>query len=138
MQFHMKRYTEMVINLMKKEKLFADQGGPIIMAQIENEYNNVQLAYREDGVKYIKWAGDMAVEQYNGVPWIMCKQKNAPDSVVCIRLHELRSVDNEPDLILKFEHFQISTCNGRKCADTFAGPNGPNKPSLWTENWTAQ
>lgn len=50
--------------------------------QIENEYNNVQLAYREAGSKYIKWAGDMAVEQYNGVPWIMCKQKNAPDSVV--------------------------------------------------------
>ncbi|XP_047960963.1 beta-galactosidase 13-like [Salvia hispanica] len=112
--FHMKKYSEMVIDLMKKEKLFADQGGPIIMAQIENEYNNVQLAYRENGVKYIKWAGDMAVGLYNGVPWIMCKQKkHAPDTV-------------------------ISTCNGRHCADTFAGPNGPNKPSLWTENWTAQ
>lgn len=34
MQYHMKRYTEMVIDLMKKEKLFADQGGPIIMAQV--------------------------------------------------------------------------------------------------------
>ncbi|KAH6767256.1 glycosyl hydrolase family 35 protein [Perilla frutescens var. hirtella] len=111
--FHMKRYTEMVIDLMKKEKLFADQGGPIIMAQIENEYNNVQLAYREAGEKYIKWAGDMAVGLYNNIPWIMCKQKNAPETV-------------------------ISTCNGRQCADTFAGPNGPNKPSLWTENWTAQ
>lgn len=33
-QYHMKRYTEMVINLMKKEKLFAEQGGPIIMAQV--------------------------------------------------------------------------------------------------------
>ncbi|KAL0454083.1 UNVERIFIED_CONTAM: Beta-galactosidase 13 [Sesamum latifolium] len=32
----------------------------------------------------------------------------------------------------------ISTCNGRQCADTFVGPNGPDKPSLWTENWTAQ
>ncbi|KAG6390520.1 hypothetical protein SASPL_148258 [Salvia splendens] len=112
--FHMKKYSEMVIDLMKKEKLFADQGGPIIMAQIENEYNNAQLAYRENGVKYIKWAGDMAVGLYNGVLWIMCKQKkHAPDTV-------------------------ISTCNGRHCADTFAGPNGPNKPSLWTENWTAQ
>ncbi|KAL1541165.1 beta-galactosidase 13-like isoform X2 [Salvia divinorum] len=111
--YHMKKYSEMVINMMKKEKLFADQGGPIIMAQIENEYNNVQLSYREAGEKYIKWAGDMAVGLYNGVPWIMCKQKNAPDTV-------------------------ISTCNGRHCADTFTGPNGPNKPSLWTENWTAQ
>lgn len=111
--FHMKKYSEMVINMMKKEKLFADQGGPIIMAQIENEYNSVQLAYREAGAKYINWAGDMAVGLYSGIPWIMCKQTNAPQSV-------------------------ISTCNGRQCADTFTGPNGPNKPSLWTENWTAQ
>ncbi|KAG6401430.1 hypothetical protein SASPL_138287 [Salvia splendens] len=111
--YHMKKYSEMVINLMKKEKLFADQGGPIIMAQIENEYNNVQLSYKEDGEKYIRWAADMAVSLYNGVPWIMCKQKNAPNTV-------------------------ISTCNGRHCGDTFTGPNGPNKPSLWTENWTAQ
>lgn len=33
---------------------------------------------------------------------------------------------------------QINTCNGRHCGDTFTGPNKPNKPSLWTENWTAQ
>ncbi|KAL7125494.1 hypothetical protein ABFS83_14G120600 [Erythranthe nasuta] len=111
--FHMKKYTEMVINLMKKEKLFADQGGPIIMAQIENEYNNVQAAYREAGKHYVKWAADMAVGLYSGIPWVMCKQKDAPQTV-------------------------ISTCNGRQCGDTFPGPNGPNKPSLWTENWTAQ
>ncbi|KAK6143371.1 hypothetical protein DH2020_023719 [Rehmannia glutinosa] len=111
--YHMKKYTEMVINLVKKEKLFADQGGPIIMAQIENEYNNVQLAYKEHGVNYVSWAANMAVSLYNGIPWVMCKQKDAPQTV-------------------------ISTCNGRQCGDTFPGPNGPNKPSLWTENWTAQ
>ena len=33
---------------------------------------------------------------------------------------------------------QINTCNGRHCGDTFTGPNKPSKPSLWTENWTAQ
>ncbi|KAL3613950.1 hypothetical protein CASFOL_042024 [Castilleja foliolosa] len=110
---HMKKYSEMVIDLVKKEKLFADQGGPIIMAQIENEYNNVQLAYKEAGKDYVKWAADLAVGLYNGVPWVMCKQKDAPQTV-------------------------ISTCNGRQCGDTFTGPNGPDKPSLWTENWTAQ
>ncbi|KAK4477230.1 hypothetical protein RD792_016444 [Penstemon davidsonii] len=110
---HMKQYVEMILNMVKKEKLFADQGGPIIMAQIENEYNNVQLAYRESGTKYVKWAADMAVGLYSGVPWVMCKQRDAPPTV-------------------------ISTCNGRQCGDTFPGPNGPGKPSLWTENWTAQ
>ncbi|CAI9275733.1 unnamed protein product [Lactuca saligna] len=110
---HMKRYSEMIINMMKKEKLFAPQGGPIILAQIENEYNHVQESYREKGIQYVKWAADMATGLYPDVPWIMCKQKDAPPNV-------------------------ISTCNGRHCADTFGGPNGPNKPSLWTENWTAQ
>ncbi|KAK6143379.1 hypothetical protein DH2020_023727 [Rehmannia glutinosa] len=80
-QYHMKKYTEMVINLVKKEKLFADQGGPIIMAQIENEYNNVQLAYKEHGVNYVSWAANMAVSLYNGIPWVMCKQKDAPQTV---------------------------------------------------------
>ncbi|KAL0383934.1 UNVERIFIED_CONTAM: Beta-galactosidase 14 [Sesamum radiatum] len=110
---HMKKYAEKIINLMKEHKLFADQGGPIIMAQIENEYNNVQEAYRESGHKYVKWAAELAVNLHSGIPWLMCKQRDAPDTV-------------------------ISTCNGRQCGDTFPGPNGPNKPSLWTENWTAQ
>ncbi|KAL0365667.1 UNVERIFIED_CONTAM: Beta-galactosidase 13 [Sesamum angustifolium] len=109
----MKKYAEKIINLMKEHKLFADQGGPIIMAQIENEYNNVQEAYRESGHKYVKWAAELAVNLHSGIPWLMCKQRDAPDTV-------------------------ISTCNGRQCGDTFPGPNGPDKPSLWTENWTAQ
>nr|GMC65111.1 beta-galactosidase 13-like [Ipomoea batatas] len=110
---HMKKFVVMVIDMMKKEKLFAPQGGPIIMAQIENEYSNVAASYRELGVKYIHWAAELAVGLYNEVPWIMCKQKEAPNSV-------------------------INTCNGRQCGDTFSGPNGPNKPFMWTENWTAQ
>ncbi|KAF1002746.1 hypothetical protein AG4045_030528 [Apium graveolens] len=32
---------------------------------------------------------------------------------------------------------QINACNGLRCGETFAGPNSPNKPSLWTENWTS-
>ncbi|KAK1394870.1 Beta-galactosidase [Heracleum sosnowskyi] len=111
--YHMRRYSEMIINMMKNEKLFFPQGGPIIMAQIENEYGAVQATYREDGAKYIQWAAEMAVGLYRDIPWVMCKQPNAPSLV-------------------------IETCNGRHCADTFKGPNGPDKPTLWTENWTAQ
>ncbi|KAI3499705.1 hypothetical protein L1887_35511 [Cichorium endivia] len=32
---------------------------------------------------------------------------------------------------------QINTCNGMRCEETWRGPNSPNKPSLWTENWTS-
>ncbi|GFS42761.1 glycosyl hydrolase family 35 protein [Actinidia rufa] len=112
-KLHMERYVKMIVDMMKKEKLFAPQGGPIIMAQIENEYDSVQLAYREMGIKYVHWAANMAMGLGAGVPWVMCKQDDAPGPV-------------------------INTCNGRHCGDTFPGPNSPNKPSLWTENWTAQ
>ncbi|MQM21984.1 hypothetical protein Taro_055029 [Colocasia esculenta] len=99
--------------LRQKEKLYASQGGPIILSQIENEYNMIMSTYQEEGVKYVQWAAKMAVGLQTGVPWVMCKQKDAPDPV-------------------------INTCNGRNCGDTFTGPNSPTKPSLWTENWTAQ
>ncbi|KAK9690766.1 hypothetical protein RND81_09G152900 [Saponaria officinalis] len=108
------RWVSKVISVMKDHKLFASQGGPIILSQIENEYDHVRGAFREGAAeRYIKWAGNMAVAQGTGVPWIMCKQKDAPGEV-------------------------INACNGRHCGETFDGPNAPNKPSLWTENWTTQ
>ncbi|RVW55218.1 Beta-galactosidase 6 [Vitis vinifera] len=39
----------------------------------------------------------MAVELQTGVPWVMCKQSDAPDPV-------------------------INTCNGMRCGQTFTGP----------------
>ncbi|XP_068664980.1 beta-galactosidase 13-like [Aristolochia californica] len=109
----MQKYTQMIVDMFKDEELFASQGGPIIVAQIENEYNNIQLAFKSEGASYVQWAGNMAASMNIGVPWVMCKQRDAPDPV-------------------------INACNGRNCGDTFMGPNKPNKPSLWTENWTAQ
>lgn len=50
--------------------------------QIENEYGAVQATYREDGAKYIQWAAEMAVGLYRDIPWVMCKQQNAPSIVV--------------------------------------------------------
>ncbi|XP_056698962.1 beta-galactosidase 13 isoform X2 [Spinacia oleracea] len=111
---HMERWVTKIISLMKENKLFASQGGPIILSQVENEYDTIREAYRFGAAeRYIHWAAGMAVAQQTGVPWIMCKQKDAPGEV-------------------------INSCNGRHCGDTFSGPNAPNKPSLWTENWTAQ
>ncbi|KAL5788850.1 hypothetical protein ACOSP7_005799 [Xanthoceras sorbifolium] len=109
----MQKWISKIMDMLKEEKLFSPQGGPIILAQIENEYNTIQLAYRELGNSYIQWAANLALSFDVGVPWVMCKQYDAPDPV-------------------------INTCNGRHCGDTFPGPNRPNKPSLWTENWTAQ
>ncbi|XP_078173260.1 beta-galactosidase 11-like [Carex rostrata] len=109
---HMEKFVKKVVDELNKYKLFASQGGPIILTQIENEYNNIAETFKEEGTKYIQWAASMALNLSTGVPVIMCKQKEAPGSV-------------------------IPTCNGRNCGDTFV-PTHPSKPILWTENWTAQ
>ncbi|CAA6668431.1 unnamed protein product [Spirodela intermedia] len=111
-KFHMQRFVSKIVSMMKSERLFASQGGPIILSQIENEYQNVEPAFHAKGPPYVRWAAAMAVGLETGVPWMMCKQDDAPDPV-------------------------INACNGMNCAETFKGPNSPNKPLLWTENWTS-
>ncbi|KAE8656708.1 Beta-galactosidase 1 [Hibiscus syriacus] len=105
----MQRFTAKIVNMMKQEKLYASQGGPIILSQIENEYGNIDSAYGAAAKSYIKWAADMAVSLDTGVPWVMCQQSNAPDPI-------------------------INTCNGYYC-DQFT-PNSNKKPKMWTENWS--
>ncbi|KAK1260473.1 Beta-galactosidase 6 [Acorus gramineus] len=104
----MERFLIMIVDMMKEEKLFASQGGPIILAQVENEYGNVEWAYGVGGELYVNWAASMAVSLNTTVPWIMCQQADAPDPV-------------------------INTCNGFYC-DGFT-PNSPSKPAMWTENY---
>ncbi|XP_051132245.1 beta-galactosidase 15-like isoform X1 [Andrographis paniculata] len=105
----MKNFTMLIVDMMKKEKLFASQGGPIILAQIENEYGNVMSAYGDAGKEYVKWCANLAESLHIGVPWIMCQQDDAPQPI-------------------------INTCNGFYC-DQFT-PNNRNSPKMWTENWT--
>ncbi|XP_031489155.1 beta-galactosidase-like [Nymphaea colorata] len=105
----MKGFTQKIVEMMKAEKLFQTQGGPIILSQIENEYGPEEWEIGAPGKAYTAWAADMAVSLGTGVPWIMCKQDDAPDPI-------------------------INTCNGYYC-DYFT-PNKPYKPKMWTENWT--
>lgn len=106
----MKRFTAKIVDLMKQEKLYAPQGGPIILSQIENEYGDIDSAYGSAGKSYINWAAKMATSLDTGVPWVMCQQEDAPDPI-------------------------INTCNGFYC-DQFT-PNSKTKPKMWTENWSA-
>ncbi|KAH9804748.1 Beta-galactosidase 7 [Citrus sinensis] len=105
----MQNFTTLIVDMAKKEKLFASQGGPIILAQIENEYGNVMSDYGDAGKSYINWCAKMATSLDIGVPWIMCQESDAPSPM-------------------------INTCNGFYC-DQFT-PNNPNSPKIWTENWT--
>nr|GMC53586.1 beta-galactosidase 16 isoform X1 [Ipomoea batatas] len=80
--------------------------------KIENEYSNVEKGFEEKGPPYVRWAAQMAVGLQTGVPWVMCKQIDAPDPV-------------------------INSCNNMKCGELDFTPNSPNKPAIWTENWTS-
>lgn len=105
----MQKFTQKIVQMMKDEKLFQSQGGPIILSQIENEYEPESKAFGAAGYSYMTWAAKMAVEMGTGVPWVMCKENDAPDPV-------------------------INSCNGFYC-DYFS-PNKPYKPTLWTEAWS--
>ncbi|CAA0843424.1 Beta-galactosidase 3 [Striga hermonthica] len=105
----MQQFTQKIVGMMKSEKLFQSQGGPIILSQIENEYGAQRRALGSAGEAYMNWAAKMAVGLDTGVPWVMCKDDNAPDPL-------------------------INTCNGFYC-DSFT-PNRPYKPTMWTEAWT--
>lgn len=105
----MQAFAAKIVEMMKAEKLFHWQGGPIILTQIENEYGPVEWEIGAPGKSYTKWAAAMARGLNAGVPWIMCKQDDAPGDV-------------------------INTCNGFYC-DWFS-PNSKSKPKMWTENWS--
>ena len=49
---------------------FFSNGGPIIMAQVENEYS--YEPNEKQGERYANWAIDMAESLKTGVPWNMC------------------------------------------------------------------
>ncbi|KAA3457855.1 beta-galactosidase-like [Gossypium australe] len=131
----MQKFTAKIVNMMKAEKLFQTQGGPIIMAQIENEFGPVEWEIGAPGKSYTKWAAQMAVGLRTGVPWIMCKQDDAPDPVSHIDFLVLLSFLIYIYIyIYIFVLSQINTCNGFYC-ENFT-PNAKYKPKMWTENWT--
>lgn len=50
--------------------------------QIENEYEPERMKFGSAGEAYMNWAAQMATGLNTGVPWVMCKEYDAPDPVV--------------------------------------------------------
>ena len=90
--------------------LQATRGGPIILAQLENEYNNVAQRYGEDGRRYMAWVVSSAPQVGLEVPLIMCEGSAAG---------------------------AIETLNGFSVAERVPDfkVHNPQMPALWTENW---
>lgn len=66
--------------------IFFDSPTNIYYIQIENEFGPLEWDQGEPAKAYTSWAANMAVGLNTGVPWVMCKEDDAPDPVVCIPL----------------------------------------------------
>ncbi|PPD99769.1 hypothetical protein GOBAR_DD03175 [Gossypium barbadense] len=137
----MQGFTEKIVGLMKSHNLYEAQGGPIILSQIENEYGAQSKLLGAVGYNYVSWAAKMAIETETGVPWVMCKEQDAPDPMCSVTYDRKAIVINGQRRILFSGsiHYprstpEINTCNGFYC-DSFQ-PNKPYKPTMWTEAWS--
>eukprot|EP00547_Thalassionema_nitzschioides_P012062 CAMPEP_0194263620 /NCGR_PEP_ID=MMETSP0158-20130606/47155_1 /TAXON_ID=33649 /ORGANISM="Thalassionema nitzschioides, Strain L26-B" /LENGTH=366 /DNA_ID=CAMNT_0039003815 /DNA_START=796 /DNA_END=1892 /DNA_ORIENTATION=- len=126
----MEAYLEEVIQYLTKEQLWAHQGGPIIMGQVENELGDekdLEVNHvKKDGTRsysnatmqdYANWCGETAARFAPQVLWTMCNGLTAPNA--------------------------INTCNGYggvSCSEDWLASHGQNgriqvdQPALWTEN----
>lgn len=106
----MQKWFTVVVDRMAAAGLFATQGGPIVLVQVENE-----LPGTDEG--YVQWCGDMANAALRAldvdVPVTMCNGETANNT--------------------------INTCNGNDCSNYLEqhGQTGRiliDQPALWTEN----
>ncbi|KAA8521093.1 hypothetical protein F0562_011754 [Nyssa sinensis] len=82
-------------------------------AMIENEFGPVEWEIGAPGKAYTKWAAKMVVGLNTGVPWIMCKQEDAPDPIAHVFKSEsgpcaafLSNYDPESSAKVNFENVQ--------------------------------
>lgn len=112
------QFVEKTLSVVRDADLLLNQGGPIAMLQIENEYGNMESNYGVPGMQYVQWLANFALSLDTvGTPWIMCQQGEG--------------VGSAPPASI------INTCNGYYCDDWIAKHTAdfPDQPHLWTENW---
>ncbi|KAF4662791.1 Beta-galactosidase 6 [Perkinsus olseni] len=74
---YMADFVMAIGRLVKDAKLTAAQGGPVIMAQLENEYGDDT----EAGRAYIDWVGELSFGLGLDVPWVMCNGMSANGTI---------------------------------------------------------
>jgi hypothetical protein len=86
------------------------RGGPIVLVQVENEYDLVRARYGKDGPRYLEWCEREASRAGWEVPQVMC---------------------------LGASRRAIATLNGFDVAKNVAKLRRarPRQPALWTEHW---
>jgi beta-galactosidase len=72
----MQKWVTFIVSHVKD--LLWENGGPVIMLQIENEYNLQQSTFGDAGQRYISWAVEMATSLTSSAIWFACKQDTTP------------------------------------------------------------
>ena len=107
----------LVEETLRPAQLFAPQGGPIILVQLENEYAMVAERYGAAGQQYLDWVASLQKGLGCGVPLIMCLGASASHSDAVI------------ETINAFYAHQLVDQHRRQHAAS-------RQPLLWTECWT--
>jgi beta-galactosidase len=115
------RWVRLVSELVRP--LCAPNGGPIILAQIENEYDNIAATYGEAGQRYLQWSVELAQSLELDIPWMTCAAGRAAEAG---EEGAVASAGNSLETLNAFRAHEIIDRH-------FA--THPGKPALWTENW---
>lgn len=105
------RWVRFIARELHARSLMAPAGGPVILVQLENEYEMVSDTYGNVGAQYLQWCADLQRELEFGVPAIMCY--GAADGVV----ETINSF---------YAHKEIAQHRSRHA----------DQPPVWTECWT--
>lgn len=97
---------------LRERRLLAGDGGPVVLAQLENEYQMIAGAYGDAGAEYLAWCAGLQHELRLAVPTIMCFGAPAEGAVETINAF--------------YAHKEVDALRRQR----------PAQPAVWTECWT--
>jgi len=71
-EYYMKSFVDEISDVVRP--YLAMNGGPIILAQIENEYDGGDW-------DYVNWCGELAASENFAIPWVMCNGESANNTI---------------------------------------------------------
>ncbi|PXF45867.1 putative beta-galactosidase 2 [Gracilariopsis chorda] len=108
---HVQKWVRFLADQLHHRKLLASAGGPVILVQLENEYQMISDTYNAPGARYLQWMADLQSELDLRVPAIMCY--GAANGVV-------------ETINAFYAHHHIDKHRAQH----------PHQPPVWTECWT--
>ena len=121
----MERWVQNVVA--QARPFFADHGGPVLLYQLENEYNPFGAGNVDENFKYVDWVGNTLAKSLDlPVPLVMCNGAATGDTGA---VESCNSCDCEEWVGSKHWNASVSA------AELKLHGKQSDKPAMWTENW---